>query len=101
MERDTSFLRPEDQGKCEISRLYFKIMYPIETEHLTTTFGEFDIKQTLHELTKKKPRLLTKMSSEDGITEAVGNRRNSFLSGREGFEPSVQLPVHSISNRAL
>ena len=76
-------------------------MSPIETEHLTTPFGEFDIKQTLHELTKKKPILLTKMSSEDGITEAVGNRRNSFLSGREGFEPSVQLPVHSISNRAL
>ena len=53
MERDDTFLRPEEESNCEISRLDFKIMYPLETEESLIPFGDFNTKQALHRVTKK------------------------------------------------
>jgi hypothetical protein len=90
MERDTSFLRPKDPGKCEMSRLDFKIMYPIETEHLSIPFGEFNTKQLLHEQTNPHTRVVTKISSEDVITVAIGNRKNNYYTRVYSFYKNLE-----------
>ena len=61
-----------------MTRLYFKIIYAIETENIITDFGNLCTEQLLQESYKTKGRTVTLMGSDDGITQAIGNRKNSF-----------------------
>lgn len=101
MEADTTFLRPKSPGKFEVSRLDYKIMYPIETDDLVTTLGEFYIKQSLHELTKKPVRLTTTMASDDGVTVAVGNRRSALYTRVYSFYNEPEEETHITQSNKL
>lgn len=101
MEADTTFLRPKSPGKFEVSRLDYKIMYPIETDDLVTTFGEFYIKQSLHELTKKPVRLTTTMVSDEGVTVAVGNRKNALYTRVYSFYNKPEEETHITQSNKL
>lgn len=76
METNIYFLRPKAPGEFEIVRLDYKIMYPIETECIINTFSEFNAKQALYELTARRTRPLTLMTSEDGVTVTIGDHRH-------------------------
>lgn len=101
MEGDTTFLRPKRPGKFEISIFYFKYMYPIRTEDLVTTLGDFYIKQSLHELAKKPFRPTTTMASDEGVTVPIGNRRGGLYTRVYSFYNKPEKETHITQSNKL